>query len=80
MNKEHLQDLVEELDGIYCDISTSKEFAEIIEQETEPPITSAQAEFAYKRLRVLQAVYNDRMRMEEHALEEIVKKFKTATA
>lgn len=79
MNKEHLSDLIEELDGIYCDISTSKEFAEIIEQETEPRMTTAQAEFAYNRLRVLHAVYTDRMRIEEQALKELVEKFNAAT-
>lgn len=80
MSKEQLQDIVEELDGVQCEISISREFFEIIAQETDPRPTPEQTEYAYNRLRVLNAVYSDRIRIEQKRLEEIFNKLHKATA
>lgn len=79
-NKERLKDLVEELENIYGDITLSKDFFEIIVQETDPKPTPAQTESTYQRLRVMNAVYWQRVIDEEKALQNVFEKLHKATA
>lgn len=79
-NKEMIQDLVEELDGVQCQISLSRDFFELIAQETEQNKTPERAAYIFKRLQTLHAVYLDRIRKDEEDLNNVFDKLHKATA
>lgn len=79
-NKEMIQDLVEELDGVQCQISLSRDFFELIAQETEQNETPERAACRFQRLQTLNAVYLDRIRKDEEDLNNVFERLHKATA